>query len=145
MSAGEVRVTNATTGGQKGSKAQRFDLVPLDAVAAIAEVYDFGSKKYADDNWRLGYQWSLSFSALMRHLTAFWEGVETDEESGLPHLAHAGFHVLALLTFSAHARYAELDDRPHKRLAALEAERDAGGVDADVIHAIHERWLEIDS
>lgn len=105
----EVRVVNEKTGGEKGSKAQRFDLVPFEAVAEIAEIYDFGSKKYADHNWRKGYNWGLSFAALQRHLALFWEGEDYDEESGLNHLAHAGWHCLALLTF--YREHPELDDR----------------------------------
>jgi hypothetical protein len=115
---GEVRIVNERTGGAKGAKPQRFGLLPWVALALIAEVYDFGSKKYEDDNWRKGYDWHLSFDALIRHLGAFWGGEELDPESGLPHLAHAGFHVLALLTFSTETRYAELDDRYTTRLAA---------------------------
>lgn len=117
---GEVRVVNAETGGMKGRKPQRYELIPWNAVGAIAEVYAFGAQKYDDHNWRKGYDWSLSFGALLRHLTAFWEGEDLDPESGLPHLAHAGFHVLSLLTFMRERP--ELDDRPHA-LAAREEER----------------------
>lgn len=106
----EVRVTNQRTGGEKGQKPQRFGLLPWPAVAQIAEVYAFGASKYADHNWLKGYDWSLSFDAMMRHVSAFWAGEDADPESGLPHMAHAGFHVLALLTFAE--SHAELDDRP---------------------------------
>lgn len=105
----EIRVVNATTGAEKGSKAQRFDLIPETAVGEIAEVYGFGSKKYADHNWRKGYDWGLSYAALRRHIAAFWEGEDCDEESGLPHMAHAGWHCLTLLTFMR--EHPELDDR----------------------------------
>lgn len=105
----EIRVVNATTGGEKGSKAQRFDLIPWEAVAEIAEVYHMGSKKYADHNWRKGYSWGLSYAAMMRHMTAFWEGEDLDPESGLPHMAHASWHGLALLTFMR--EHPDLDDR----------------------------------
>lgn len=106
----EVRVVNAQTGGAKGRKPQRFELVPMAALGRVAEVYAFGASKYEDHNWLRGYDWSLSFGALMRHLTAFWSGEDDDPESGLSHVAHAGFHVLALLTFAQ--RFPELDDRP---------------------------------
>jgi hypothetical protein len=110
---GEVRVTNAKTGGQKGRKPQRMGLVPHKSVMEIAEVYGFGAQKYDDHNWRKGYDWSLSYDALQRHLALFWEGEDNDPESGLSHLAHAGFHILGLLEFAREARYAEFDDR-HK-------------------------------
>lgn len=105
----ETRVVNAVTGAEKGSKAQRFDLVPMKALAEIAEVYDMGSRKYADHNWRKGYDWGLSYAAMMRHMAAFWEGEDLDSESGLSHVAHACWHGLTLLTFIR--EHPELDDR----------------------------------
>lgn len=111
-SPGEVRVTNEKTGGQKGRKPQRFELLPYGSLARIAEVYAHGAEKYEQHNWRKGYEWSLSYGAMQRHLAAWWEGEDTDPESGLSHLAHAGFHILGLLHFDAHDKYEELDDRP---------------------------------
>lgn len=109
---GEVRLVNAKTGGAKGTKPQRMELLPYGALQRVAEVYAFGAEKYEAHNWRKGYAWSLSFGAMQRHLAAFWEGEERDPESGLSHLAHAAFHVLGLLHFAEHDRYAEHDDRP---------------------------------
>lgn len=108
MQDAEVRHTSET-GGQKGVKLARYDLLPPDALEAVARVYGYGASKYDDGNWLRGYPWGWSFGALMRHLWAFWRGEETDPESGHPHLAHAAFHVLALLTFSA--RGLGTDDR----------------------------------
>jgi hypothetical protein len=39
------------------------------------------------------------FAALMRHLTAWWDGERADPESGLHHLAHAGCCLLFLIWF----------------------------------------------
>lgn len=111
VSEGEVRVVNPKTGGAKGRKPQRLDLVPWEPINRISEVYAFGASKYDDHNWRKGYEWSLSFAALMRHMGAFWEGEDVDPESGLPHVAHAGFHVLTLLAFME--EHGNLDDRPN--------------------------------
>ena len=94
----EVRTTSAT-GGEKGVKPERFSLMPRAGLAAIARVFGFGASKYAAHNWRRGYEWSKSFDALERHVQAAKDGETYDEESGLPHLAHAGFHVLVLLTW----------------------------------------------
>lgn len=91
--------TTSSTGGQKGVKAERHDLLPKAGLDAIARVFGFGASKYADHNWRRGYEWGKSYAALQRHLNAFWDGETHDEESGEPHLAHAGFHVLVLLTW----------------------------------------------
>lgn len=107
----EVRVTDPVTGGQKGEKPEAYALIPVEALAEIARVYGYGARKYEPNNWRKGYAWSLSYSALQRHLNAFWASEETDPESGLAHLAHAAFHILTLFTFSTAQRYAEKDDR----------------------------------
>jgi hypothetical protein len=114
---GETRVVNETTGGEKGTKPQRMELLPFDVLMRdVAPLYTAGARKYADHNWRRGYDWSLSFGAMMRHATQFWSGEETDEETEAPHLASVVFHALALLHF-AYA-YPELDDRPPVAVAA---------------------------
>lgn len=94
----EVRVTSAS-GGEKGSKLARYDLIPSEALRTVAELYGRGAQKYAEHNWRRGYDWSLSFAALQRHAWQFWAGEDNDAETGLPHMASVAFHALALLTF----------------------------------------------
>lgn len=117
----EIRTTSAT-GGQKGVKPERFDLLPQVGLAAISRVFGFGAEKYDDHNWRLKYEWGKSIASLGRHLGAFANGETYDyckadcakpktggkrkkgnrtcaDHSGLPHLAHAGFHILVLLTW----------------------------------------------
>lgn len=105
----EIRVTDPNTGGQKGSKLARFDLIPAKALWKVAELYGRGAQKYAEHNWRKGYAWSLSIAALERHLALFKEGEVNDSETGCPHLASVVFHALALLTFAE--EHPELDDR----------------------------------
>lgn len=80
-------------------KPERYDLIPVDALATVAQLYGFGAKKYAEHNWRRGYEWSKSYAALQRHSNEFWKGVDLDPETGLPHLAAVVFHALALITF----------------------------------------------
>lgn len=105
----ETIVVNAKTGGAKGAKSARFDLIPPEALRTIAEVYGHGCTKYAPRNWERGYGWSYSYAALQRHLNAYWGGEYLDPESGLPHLAHAAWHCLTLMEFNS--RFPELDDR----------------------------------
>lgn len=99
LGSGEVRVVDPITGGEKGTKPERFDLIPVGALREVARVYGFGAQKYADNNWRKGYAWHLSYAANQRHLTAFWDGEDLDPESQLPHLAHAAWQSLTLLQF----------------------------------------------
>lgn len=108
-SKGERIVTDPKTGGQKGVKEERFDLIPFDALAEVARVYGMGAEKYAPDNWLKGYSWRLSLGALLRHVWRFSIGEDRDEQSGLLHLAHAAWHCLTLLTFSM--RKLGTDDR----------------------------------
>lgn len=95
---GEVRVTSAT-GGQKGSKPERYDLIPVGPLAHLARTYGFGAEKYEDNNWQKGYDWKLSYAALQRHLNAFWGGEDFDPEIGTPHLANAAWHCFTLMWF----------------------------------------------
>ena len=95
---GEVRTTSAT-GGEKGTKPERYDLIPVGALAQVAALYGRGAAKYAAHNWRRGYEWSKSYAALQRHATQFWNGEDNDAEMDLPHMASVAFHALALLTF----------------------------------------------
>lgn len=106
---GEVRVTNPLTGGQKGSKLERFDLIPIDPLTELARHYGKGAAKYDANQWRKGYDWSLSYAALQRHLTAFWNGEDYDEETGSPHMVAVAWHAFALLEFMNTCP--ELDDR----------------------------------
>lgn len=111
----EVRVT-ATSGGQKGSKPARFDLIPTDALELLARHYGRGAEKYESvnglDNWRNGYPWSLSYAAMQRHLNQYWSGEDYDEETGSLHLVAAMWHCATLIHFMNHPDMDEgYDDR----------------------------------
>ena len=82
-----------------------FDLGP------VVDVCTYGAHKYDDKNWLKGMKWSKVFGSLLRHLVKFWwYQVWEDDESKLPHLAHASWCVLALLTYAS--RGIGEDDRP---------------------------------
>lgn len=106
----ETRVTNALTGGEKGAKPEAFALIPVEPLRELARVYGYGAGKYAPRNWEKGYDWSLSESALLRHVMAHWSGETRDPETGLHHLAHAMFHCCAMIEWAE--THPELDDRP---------------------------------
>lgn len=98
----EVRVVDPNTGGEKGRKLEEYALVPVWPVAEVARVYGWATykiEKYEPNNWRKGFAWSLSISAMMRHLEAWRAGETNNPESGLNHLAHAMFHIFALMEF----------------------------------------------
>jgi len=107
----EVRVVDPVTGGAKGKKLARYDLIPPDALKALAEHFGRGARKYEDRNWERGYAWSLTFAALNRHLWAFWAGedMDPDADEPTPHVVAAAWHAMVLLAF--YLRGMGTDDR----------------------------------
>lgn len=87
-------------------------LLPTRPLEAVARVLAFGAKKYAANNWRKGIAYSRVYAAVLRHLWAWWRGEDNDQETGLPHLAHAVCELFFLLEYSLRpADPGELDDR----------------------------------
>lgn len=66
----------------------RYDLVPVLAHEALAEVFTYGAKKYGDNNWQM-VETDRYVAALFRHLNAWRKGEKYDPESSLSHLKHA--------------------------------------------------------
>lgn len=102
---------NKDSGGVKNDAEKiRLDLVPESAILALGRVLTFGAKKYDPYNWKKGITYSRVYSALLRHLTAWHSGEDTDPESGLSHLDHALCNVAFLRDYIENNR-TELDDR----------------------------------
>jgi hypothetical protein len=76
----------------------RMDLVPMDAVVAVAEVLTFGAQKYADDSWKREPFTSATYlSAEGRHWGKMAQGEVYDDESNLLHAAHKACNALMQL------------------------------------------------
>ena len=88
----------------------RYDLVPVEAVAALASILTHGAEKYGDRNWEKGMDWSRPYGSLLRHLFAWWARENIDPESGKPHLWHAICNLAFLIAYEA--RDDGTDDRP---------------------------------
>ncbi len=103
----------------------RMDLLPGDALFAIADILTSGAKKYADRNWELGMNWSRPFGALMRHMWSWWQGKGPTNESFIfgvldpetkrSHLWHAGCCIFFLIAYEM--RKTGIDDRPLQTVA----------------------------
>jgi hypothetical protein len=125
--ASEERVVDPATGGAKGQKIERYDLIPAEPLRQLALVYGAGAKKYDDDNWRKGYNWRLSLGAMMRHAWSWVRGEKYDPEcselAGQPvsHLAQVAWHAFTLLEFETFGLGTD-DIAEHVRQADREAE-----------------------
>lgn len=79
----------------------RWDLLPLDLIAKIVDVYTAGAKKYGDNTWQgLENGYNRYKAALFRHILAYERGEIIDKETGCEHLAQAAWNALAMLYFS---------------------------------------------
>lgn len=116
MGVDETIFVTSETGGKKGLKVDRFDLIPPGVMRALARHYGINCKthggKYDEKNWEKAYPWSWSYRALMGHLDAFWCGEDVDPDGGQLHIISALWHCVALWYFSTVAKYARFDDRP---------------------------------
>lgn len=94
----------ATSNEAKADKGKvRPTLVPSSLVLAVAKIREYGCEKYHDpDNWKQ-VEPQRYRDALYRHLLAYFNGEELDEESGLPHLHHAACNIAFLIEMEGSA------------------------------------------
>ncbi len=73
------------------------------ALTAIAEVTTYGAEKYTPSGWKKVRDANNRYlDALQRHLLAYYKGENNDPVSGLDHLAHAAWNILAILEMRTH-------------------------------------------
>lgn len=85
-------------GGVKADSGKdRWDLLPWEQVEQVVKVLTFGAKKYDDNNWQKVTEKPRYIAAAFRHIIARVKGEHMDQETGLPHLAHAVCCLLFLL------------------------------------------------
>lgn len=115
MSQKETRTVSAT-GGQKGVKPWRYDMIPTTALHQLATLYGHGAKKYDEHNFRKGYDWDKSYGGLQRHANLFWSGEDFDLElENVNHICSTAWHAFALTEFFfARPEYdnREMTDKP---------------------------------
>ena len=66
----------------------RWSLVDFKDLEGMVKVLEFGAMKYADHNWRKGLPHTEIVDSLVRHITAYLNGEDLDQESGLRHIDH---------------------------------------------------------
>ena len=97
-------------GGERKNKGKaRLELIAPSLMYEVAQVMEYGAKKYAPDNWRRGMKWSVPYACAVRHLTKWWMGERVDEESGCSHLGHVVANIMMLIEYEKICP--DLDDR----------------------------------
>ena len=78
----------------------RWGLVPFKQFEQVVDVLTFGSKKYADDNWKkVPDAEERYFDAMLRHITEYRYGDKLDSETKKSHLSHAICCALFIMWF----------------------------------------------
>ena len=69
-------------------------LIPVSALRSVAKRFEDGATKYGRDNWKKGQAITELLGSLFRHIIAFQNGEDLDEESGKSHIGHAMCNLL---------------------------------------------------
>ncbi len=94
-----------------GVRKVPMSTVPAPVLMEVGLAMLEGARKYGRHNYRdAGVRASVYYDALMRHLTAWWEGEDIDPDSGLSHIVKA----IACLVVLRDSMYRGnwVDDRP---------------------------------
>lgn len=79
----------------------RWDLLPLEDIEDVVEVYHAGAKKYAPNSWQgLEDGYNRYKAAMFRHLVLHEKGEIFDAETGCRHLAQVVWNAIAMLHIS---------------------------------------------
>lgn len=98
--------------GAAGAKKAPMDLLPPDALLETAKAMGHGAAKYGRWNFIEAKVCAHTYvAAIGRHWAAYAGGEDTDEESGIHHLAHLAANAYILMT--ATKKGTLNDDRPN--------------------------------
>jgi hypothetical protein len=102
---------NSVTGSRNNNNKAEISMIleARHAMEGISNVLTFGKNKYARGNWRIGLSHTQICDSLLRHLTAYLSGEDTDPESGLLHVDHIACNGFFLSEMTRTRK--DLDDR----------------------------------
>lgn len=94
-----------------GIRKVPFSTVPWPVIAEVGLGMMEGACKYGRHNYRaIGVRASVYFDATIRHLASWWEGEDTDPDSGLSHVTKAIASLVVLRDAMLQSKCT--DDRP---------------------------------
>jgi len=105
---GDMEKTEAGAKRESNDGRGRFDLLPYEAIEALAKWYEDGAKKYGDRNWEDGLSVKDCINRMIRHALKAGNGWEDED-----HLSAVMWNAAAAITMMQ--RRPELDDHIHKK------------------------------
>lgn len=86
-----------------------MSLIDLNALRPMADVLEFGEKKYSRNNWKKGMPWSEIVDCMLRHTAEFMDGRDIDPDSKQLHAGHIAANAMFLCYAVQH--HLDKDDR----------------------------------
>lgn len=81
----------------------RFDLIPIEGLRRLADLYARGAEKYGEGNWQKGQPYSRAYASLFRHLIDWREGDRSED-----HIAAVAWNAFTIMYYEE--RLPELND-----------------------------------
>ena len=104
--------TTVLKGDRFNSSKPRWSLVDYPSLLPLVQVLEFGANKYGENNWKKGLSYTQTTESLLRHVYAFLDNQDIDEESKLHHIGHILCNAM-FLSYMIKNR-PDLDDRCSK-------------------------------
>jgi hypothetical protein len=76
------------TGSRFNNGKLKWSLVSWKALEPMVQVLMFGAEKYDSWNWSKGLKYTEVCESMQRHVYAFIQGEDDDQESKLSHVGH---------------------------------------------------------
>ena len=90
-----------------------FSTIPAPVMAEVGIAMYEGARKYGRHNYRsIGVRASVYYDAVFRHMISWWEGEDTDPDSGLHHVIKAITSLVVIRDAMIQNKF--VDDRPPK-------------------------------